>query len=136
MAICSLYLTWERHELSRSDVAAIPSAMYTDVSQLHSQVSISGFHTQAHWPVTIFAIGCGVALLFKPDSGAKSAVAVTHFTFGLLTFILSVRWLTQSGFQAIAGPILCGIAGTMLLIGAVERYSVIPRSGIQHQEQS
>src|SRR5580658_8004297 len=77
-AIGSLYLGWERHEIPQHERMPIPGAYYTNMAHLPGHYDVIGFHTTAHWPIAVFALGCASSLLFRVSAANRSALSLVQ----------------------------------------------------------
>ena len=124
LAIGSLFLAWERHSMERQ--TPIPGALFTNVTGVPTVVTVQGFHTSAHWPLTLGAICCGITLLWGIESKNRLPLAFVHGIGSVLCLLIPLRWLVQSGFAFLPGVLVALIGSLLLAFGAVDRFSVPP----------
>src|SRR5262249_51709238 len=95
-AIGSLFLPWDRLP---PETAAFPA--YYKGSPF-----LSGFQTTAHWPLTICAVVCGLALLWAPTANARLPLMFLQGLGGLLCLLIPLRQFVQSGFAPLPGVLV------------------------------
>lgn len=127
LTVGSLFLTWER--LSPGRQTPLPGALYTNLADLPSVVMVQGFHTSAHWPLTVGAICCGMTLLWTPEGKNRIPLGFVHGFGGLLCLLIALRWWMQSGFAFLPGILVALLGSLLLVFGAVDRFSVPSHSG-------
>ncbi len=122
-AIGSLYLAWERHDIQQHERMPIPGAYYTNIEHQPGHYDVIGFHTSAHWPMTIFALGCASALLFKVSTANRSALSLVQGACSLFVFVIALHWFQLSGFELLPGVLMALCAAFVLVYATLDRLS-------------
>jgi hypothetical protein len=122
-AIGSLYLAWERHEIPQHERMPIPGAYYTNMAHLPGHYDVIGFHTTAHWPIALFALGCASSLLFRVSAANRSALSLVQGACSLLVFVIALHWFQMSGFAPLPGVLLALCAALMLVYATLDRFA-------------
>ncbi len=122
-SVGSLYLAWERHTISQHERMPIPGAYYTNFEHQPGHYDVIGFHTSAHWPITIFAMGCASGLLFRVSAANRNVLSLVQGACSLMVFIVALHWFQLSGFALLPGVILALCAALVLVYATLDRFS-------------
>lgn len=117
VSICSLYLVWQTRTPPAMALAQISGALYSNPT-----VSVTGFQTSVHWPLTVFALCSGITLLAPPGDRWRMQVGFVQAVSAMMVLLISLVWWVRADFAPLSG-IVTSICGSLAIVyGAYDRY--------------
>lgn len=126
LCVASLFLTWKRQAVDLTTLHSIPATLIINPP---SDFPVTGFGLPLHWPLTFCATLCGTSLLVVPKPQNRSRWAAVQIMAAAVCLLLPLI-----RFALYPGVITALLGGSLLLLGALERFGIGMTAGAKEED--